>query len=155
MAVKLSAFRAGLFLLPGSSLVLISVIGWIDPRDIVRLEVLGQPKNPMTSSGIEPATFRLVASCLNHLRYRVPCDAQSSWTMQIRMMRWWWRRLWKNLEETLMFCRATDMEFAWRDWRNPREISVIQTEDLPNTSLEICRYSNHLSCLRIKGNPKN
>jgi hypothetical protein len=29
---------------------------------MVRLEGLGQFKNPMTSSGIEPATFRLVAS---------------------------------------------------------------------------------------------
>jgi hypothetical protein len=28
-------------------------------------------KNPMTSSGIEPATYRLVASYLNQLRYRV------------------------------------------------------------------------------------
>jgi hypothetical protein len=30
----------------------------------VRLEGLGQLKNPMTSSGIEPATFQLVAYCL-------------------------------------------------------------------------------------------
>jgi hypothetical protein len=38
----------------------------------VRLEVLGQWKNPVTSWRIEPAAFRLVAQCLNKLRYRVP-----------------------------------------------------------------------------------
>jgi hypothetical protein len=35
----------------------------------VRLEGLGQLKNPMTSE-IEPATFLFVAQCLNQLRYR-------------------------------------------------------------------------------------
>jgi hypothetical protein len=37
----------------------------------MRLEGLGQLKNPMTSSGIKPATFRLAALCLNQLSYRV------------------------------------------------------------------------------------
>jgi hypothetical protein len=40
----------------GRFLVLISLRGWTDPRTIVRLEGLGQLKNPMTSSEIELAT---------------------------------------------------------------------------------------------------
>jgi hypothetical protein len=61
MAVGLSALRAGRPLPPpGRFLVLISVRGWVDSRAIVRLEGLEQLKNPMTSLGIEPATFRLV-----------------------------------------------------------------------------------------------
>jgi hypothetical protein len=36
----------------------------------MRLEGLGQLKNPVTS-GLDPATFRLVAQCLNQLRYSV------------------------------------------------------------------------------------
>jgi hypothetical protein len=40
----------------------------------VRLEGLGQLKNPVTSSGIEPALFRLVVQCLNQKLYRVPAS---------------------------------------------------------------------------------
>jgi hypothetical protein len=35
----------------------------------MQLEGLGQLKNPTISSGIKPMTFRLVAQCLNELRY--------------------------------------------------------------------------------------
>jgi hypothetical protein len=62
MAVRLSAFpRAGCALPPGRFLALISVRHWVKPRTIVQLEELCQLKNPMTSLGIKPTTFWLVA----------------------------------------------------------------------------------------------
>jgi hypothetical protein len=39
---------------PGRFLVLISVTDWVDSRATMRLEGLGQLKNPMTSSGSNP-----------------------------------------------------------------------------------------------------
>jgi hypothetical protein len=57
MAVRLSALRARGYLSPPPP----RKIPDTDPRVIVRLEGLDQLKNPMDSSGIEPATFPLVA----------------------------------------------------------------------------------------------
>jgi hypothetical protein len=48
-----SPTRRPLFTRPGRFLVLISVRGWVEPRAIVRLE--------STSSGLDPAAFRLIA----------------------------------------------------------------------------------------------
>jgi len=45
------------------SLLHISVTGRVDPRAIVQQEGLYQWRIPMTPSGIEPATFRLLSQC--------------------------------------------------------------------------------------------
>jgi hypothetical protein len=42
----------------------------------MRLEGLGKLKKKSTPSGLEPATFRIVAQCVNQLRYRVPSRVQ-------------------------------------------------------------------------------
>jgi hypothetical protein len=60
MAVRFSALRADRPLPPGWYVLLISVIAWVDSKDIVLLDGLGQLKDPMTSSEIEPAIFQLV-----------------------------------------------------------------------------------------------
>jgi hypothetical protein len=58
MALRLSDLHTGWPLPQERFLVLISVKGSVDPRTIVRLEELGQLKNPVTS-GIKPTAFWL------------------------------------------------------------------------------------------------
>jgi hypothetical protein len=41
--------------------------GCMNPRAVMRLRGLGKLKKPVTSSGMEHTTFRVVAWCLNRL----------------------------------------------------------------------------------------
>jgi len=66
--VSLSALPTGLIYPQEIFLVLISVRSRVDFRAIVRPECLSQWRIVITPSGIGPATFRLLAQCLNTIR---------------------------------------------------------------------------------------
>jgi hypothetical protein len=75
--VRLTTLRTGHLNPQEVFLVLISFGGWVNPRDIVRPDVLCQWKFSVTLSGIEPATFPIVAQGPNQLRHLV-CKANQS-----------------------------------------------------------------------------
>jgi hypothetical protein len=115
MEVRLSASSASRPLPPGRFQVLISVRDWVDPRATVRLEGLGPLKNPMPLSGIEPATFRLVAWCPNQLH-----DAVTISNYTASYIRW----LTNNTLERIWPDEANIPAITRREWGKPRRNSV-------------------------------
>jgi hypothetical protein len=85
MGVRLPILRPGRPSLPKRFLVLNSVTGCVDPRAVVRLEVLGKLKNPMTSSVIETATFRLVALRIHQVQRHKILVFWTSWIRDVSL----------------------------------------------------------------------
>jgi hypothetical protein len=81
--VRLSAICSGCLYPTGNIPGLISVGGWVDFKAIVRPEEFCQWTLQKTSSGIEPATFRLVAQCLTQLRHRVPQKLRTEYNFSL------------------------------------------------------------------------
>jgi hypothetical protein len=87
MAVRVSALRAGRALPPPQERSWYSFL--LEAESTPGPSEAGRMKNS-TSSGLEPTTFRLVAQCLNQLRYRVPPMTYSS-SLNIRIRtKWHW-----------------------------------------------------------------
>ena len=88
--VRLTALGTERLYPQGRSLVLISARDWVDSRAIVRPEGLSQRKS-QSPSGIELATFWVVAQCLNQLRYRVPRIIKFALRKVLKTNSSWWK----------------------------------------------------------------
>jgi hypothetical protein len=149
MAVTLSALCIGrsLPLPPGRFVVLISVKGWVNPRALVRPEGLGQLENLMISSGMEPATFRLVlhsastndaTACPSFSLYKVVFENRSNgntWVKNLLPLLYFSAQEWRpiisdgvmwlwTLSASVHFCDEFPIVFVDGRVSNPSMFSV-------------------------------
>ena len=100
--VRLSALCTGRLNPQEIFLILTTVRGWVDPRAIA--ERITSMKNSTDPSGIESATLKLVAQCLNQLcvqkmstgERRIYTDSWHVWQENFRFADW--NELWIKLE---------------------------------------------------------
>jgi hypothetical protein len=86
MVVRLSALSTGPLYPQEGFLVLLCVRGWVDPRATMRPEGLSHWKYRVTPTGIEPATFRLVAQCLKNLYEFLCCTNLVRWLRRVNLL---------------------------------------------------------------------
>jgi hypothetical protein len=107
---RLSDLSTGRFYPQELSLLLISVRGWVNIRATVRPDELCQEKFPVTPSGIDTATFRFVAQCLNHCATagRVHCSLVNLLTELVRLLIYGciYKDIWKESSVTYLSAKC-------------------------------------------------